>query len=302
MLDPSMQLQLLDLQRHQLLQSVNMSSSASSVSGSTAGPSISMIQPGKSRFCQFTGSRLSMLTEKPSQRPLKPDYMMMICEAPASIKPSSLAGGTASSDESDEWQKLDNAAKVQLQTCDGQFSAWDDESDDNSGCGILLNSREVEEDCDLPDNLDELFKALPPRHADRTLEPPKADQILMFGEKRRFLIDSGACESVVRPGRFGAPIDTTKAKELYAVNDTPLQVEGRQNPIVRFEGQLKEVGLSVTDATAEDILAVCAQMDAGHDVHFTGQGCWISDDQGRLRPLLQRRVTFLRGLPDSRGG
>jgi hypothetical protein len=114
-----------------------------------------------------------------------------------------------------------------------------------------------------------------------TLRPGK------LGEKRRLLLDSGACESIARPGSFGQPIDTSQASTLWAVNDTPIRVEGARQAFMKLDGELAQIGFSVTGATAEDILAVCKQMDAGFDVRFCRRGCYISSDDGQ-------RIAFYR--------
>ncbi|CAE8676500.1 unnamed protein product [Polarella glacialis] len=101
----------------------------------------------------------------------------------------------------------------------------------------------------------------------------------------RLLIDSGACESVVRPHVFEQYVDPTKACKLYAVNDSEIHVDGSQAALMKFRtaagnSELGQVNFSVTSYTMEDILSVCKQMEAGYDVHFCRTGCFIDNDAG----------------------
>jgi hypothetical protein len=101
----------------------------------------------------------------------------------------------------------------------------------------------------------------------------------------RLLIDSGACESVVRPHVFDQYVDKTKAAKLYAVNDSEIPVDGSQAALMKFTtaaglSELGQVNFSVTSYTIEDIHSVCKQMDAGYDVHFCRAGCFIDNDAG----------------------
>ncbi|CAE8645307.1 unnamed protein product [Polarella glacialis] len=101
----------------------------------------------------------------------------------------------------------------------------------------------------------------------------------------RLLIDSGACESVVRPHVFEQYVNPVGACKLYAVNDSEIQVDGSQAALMKFttaagSSELGQVNFSVTSYTTEDILSVCKQMDAGYDVHFCRTGCFIDNDAG----------------------
>ncbi|CAE8681060.1 unnamed protein product, partial [Polarella glacialis] len=101
----------------------------------------------------------------------------------------------------------------------------------------------------------------------------------------RLLIDSGACESVVRPHVFEQYVNPVGACKLYAVNDSEIQVDGSQAALMKFttaagSSELGQVNFSVTSYTTEDILSVCKQMDAGYDVHSCRTGCFIDNDAG----------------------
>ncbi|CAE8645088.1 unnamed protein product [Polarella glacialis] len=101
----------------------------------------------------------------------------------------------------------------------------------------------------------------------------------------RLLIDSGTCESVVRPHVFEQYVNPVGACKLYAVNDSEIQVDGSQAALMKFttaagSSELGQVNFSVTSYTTEDILSVCKQMDAGYDVHFCRTGCFIDNDAG----------------------
>lgn len=69
------------------------------------------------------------------------------------------------------------------------------------------------------------------------------------------------------------------------MNDTKIEVLGSQFAALDVGTSSGSTQLSVkaqaTPSTADDILAVCKQMDAGYDVVFSSQGCRIIPQSGR---------------------
>ena len=116
--------------------------------------------------------------------------------------------------------------------------------------------------------------------------------------KKRFMIDSGACDTVVTMDSLSVPLDRSQAKEYYVVNDSPIVIEGRQDATIAVDTAngpaCMAVSAAATQHTSEDIMAVCKTMDAGFDVLFSSKGCVVlpSDLQ-----LLEAATESSEGIP-----
>ena len=102
---------------------------------------------------------------------------------------------------------------------------------------------------------------------------------------------------------LSALLDRSQAKQYYAVNDSPIVLEGRQDATISVDTAGGPSGMAVSAAatphTSEDIMAVCKTMDSGFDVVFSSTGCvMLSSDL----PLLGAAVTSSERIPFYREG
>ena len=117
-------------------------------------------------------------------------------------------------------------------------------------------------------------------------QPRKVGRLCML--RQRFMIDSGACDNVVLPDTFpSGHLDVSARKTLYAVNDTPLEMDG----IVRTQVHLPAspdphaawmFSAFQTESASEPILAVCKALDNNLDVHFSPHGCYFQSGNQRI--------------------
>ncbi|CAE8742493.1 unnamed protein product, partial [Polarella glacialis] len=121
---------------------------------------------------------------------------------------------------------------------------------------------------------------------------PDHDTIAACGEYGEVMIDSGACDNVAFPGAFDEPVDASNRRKLWAINNTPITVHGRQSVEASVGGEYgmpAHFDFAVTDS-AESVLAVSKIVDSQQIVHFSNgpEGSYISNMNGQAIPMVRR--------------